>query len=84
MKAHAGADTTWQSDGMSDKPENLIVRMLRWIDSGISRLMERVGHTEQQAAVTQTSLKEMAATLERVEARLDQIERRLPPAPPSN
>jgi len=40
--------------------------------------MERVGHTEQQAAVTQISWKEIAAILERIEARLDQIERRLP------
>jgi len=64
---------------MSDKPDSVIVRMLRWIDSGVSRLMERVGHTEQQAAVTQISLKEIAATLERIEARLDHIERRLPP-----
>lgn len=67
---------------MSDRPEALVVRMLRWIDSGISRLMERVGYTEKQAAVTQISLKQMTDTLERIEARLEQIERRLPP--PSN
>jgi hypothetical protein len=68
---------------MSDKPETLIVRMLRWIDSGISRLMERVGYTEQQAAVTQVSLQHILATLARIEARLDRIERRLPPESPN-
>src|SRR5438270_7956468 len=52
---------------MSDKPDSVIVRMLRWIDSGVSRLMERVGHTEQQAAVTHISLKEIAATLQRID-----------------
>ena len=67
---------------MSDIPENLIVRMLRWIDAGISRLMERIGRTEQQTAVAQLSMKQVLAILERIEARLDQIERRLPPGPP--
>lgn len=65
--------------GMSDKPEGVIVKMLRWIDAGISRLMERVGRTEQQTAVTQLSMKQVLTTLERIEAKLDQIERRLPP-----
>ena len=64
---------------MSDKSESVIVKMLRWIDSGVSRLMERVRQTEQQTAVTQVSLKQVMETLERIEARLDRIERRLPP-----
>lgn len=64
---------------MSDRPEGLIVRMLRWIDAGINRLMERIGHTERQAAITQVSLQQIAGTLERIEARLTRIERRLPP-----
>ena len=64
---------------MSDRPETVIVKMLRWIDSGISRLMERVRQTEQQTAVTQISMKQVMETLDRIEARLDRIERRLPP-----
>ena len=64
---------------MSDKSESVIVKMLRWIDSGLSRLMERVRQTEQQTAVTQLSLKQVVEMLERIEARLERIERRLPP-----
>ena len=64
---------------MSDKPESVVVKMLRWIDSGISRLMERVRQTEHQTAVTQLSLKHVVDMLERIEARLDRIEQRLPP-----
>ena len=64
---------------MSEKSESVIVKMLRWIDSGVSRLMERVRQTEQQTAVTQISLKQVVETLARIEGRLDRIERRLPP-----
>ena len=70
---------TGQDHGMSDKPESVVVKMLRWIDSGISRLMERVRQTEHQTAVTQLSLKHVVDMLERIEARLDRIEQRLPP-----
>ena len=41
--------------------------------------MERVGHTEQQAAIAQVSLKKIVGTLDRIEARFAEIERRLPP-----
>ncbi len=64
---------------MSDRPEGLVVRMLRWIDAGIAKLIERVSRTEQQAAVTQVSLQQVVATLARIEARLERIERSLPP-----
>ena len=73
-----GAATGW-GEGMSDKPESLIVRMLRWIDSGVSRLMERVGQTERQTAATQLALGRVMEALGRIEARLERIERRLPP-----
>ena len=62
---------------MSDRPENTIVRMLRWIDAGIARLIERVSRTEQQSSVAQLSLQEVLAALERIETRLDRIERQL-------
>ncbi len=75
----AGKPLDRQSGGMSDKPESMIVRMLRWIDAGLSRLIERAARTEQEVVVTQLSMKRVVATLERIEARLDQIERRLPP-----
>ncbi len=64
---------------MSDRSESMIVKMPCWIDSGVSRLMERVRRTEQQTAVTQVSLKQVVETLERIEAWLERIERRLPP-----
>ena len=64
---------------MSDKLEGVVVKMLRWIDSGVSRLMERVRQTEQQTAVTQLSLKQVMETLDRIDARLDRIEQRLLP-----
>jgi hypothetical protein len=69
---------------MSDKPDGLVVRLLRWIDSGISRLIERTGRTEQQAWATQLSVNQIVATLARIEARLDQIEQRLPPRSPGS
>ena len=68
---------------MSDQPDTLMVRMLRWIDSGVPRLMERVGRTEQAVSVTQVFTKKITTTLERIGARLDQIEQRLPPKPSS-
>ncbi|HYZ63400.1 MAG TPA: hypothetical protein VE650_13185 [Acetobacteraceae bacterium] len=66
---------------MSDKPENTIVRMLRWIDSGVARLIERVGRTEQQTSIAQLSLQEVRTALERIEARLERIERSLTDRP---
>jgi len=68
---------------MSDKGETTIVRMLRWIDTGVGRLMERVGRTEQQTAVTQIELKAVMESLARIEARLGAIEQQLSPRPPN-
>jgi hypothetical protein len=40
---------------MSDRPEGVLVRMLRWIDSGVGRLLERMGGTEQQVATAHST-----------------------------
>jgi hypothetical protein len=64
---------------LSDRPEGILIRMLRWIDAGIGRLLERAGRTEQQIGVTQKSIDRIVETLDRIEGRLEQIEQRLPP-----
>ena len=64
---------------MSDKPEGALVRMLRWIDSGVGRLLERTGRTEQQVGTAQLAIGQVIKQLDRIEKRLDDIERRLPP-----
>ena len=52
---------------MSGRPEGVVVRMLRWIDSAISRLLKRI----RQTAATQLSMGRIVATLERIDARLE-------------
>ena len=64
---------------MSDRPEGVLVRMLRWIDSGVGRLLERMGRTEQQVGTAQLSISRIFEQLDRIERRLEDIERRLPP-----
>ena len=66
---------------MSDKTDNAIVRMLRWIDAGVSRLVERVARTEQQTAVTSIELTRVLESLARIESRLEAIEQRLARTP---
>ena len=66
---------------MSDRPEGILVRMLRWIDSGVGRLLERTGRTEQQVDIARLSIDRIINQLERIERRLDSIERRLPLPP---
>ena len=64
---------------MSDRPEGVLVRMLRWVDSGVGRLLERTGRTEQQVDKTQLAIGRIIEQLNRIEKRLEDIERRLPP-----
>ena len=66
---------------MSDRPEGVLLRMLRWIDSGVGRLLERMGRTEQQVGTAQLSIGRILEQLDRIERRLEDIERRLPPRP---
>ena len=65
---------------MSDRPEGVLVRMLRWVNSGVGRLLEKkTGRTEQQVDKTQLAIGRIIEQLNRIEKRLEDIERRLPP-----
>ena len=61
---------------MSDRPEGVLVRMLHWINSGVGRLLEPTGRTEQQVGIAQLAIAQIISRLDRIEERLDDIQRR--------
>lgn len=78
-----GAGVVYES-GMSDEPENLVLRSLRRIEAGMDGLREemrevktRIGLLEQQVSLMGQQVAAVSIRIDRVEARLDRIERRL-------
>ena len=69
---------------MSDSPDNLVLTLLRRLDSKLDRLIDdvqdlkhRMTSVERQLGDLRSDMAGMSARIDRLETRIDRIERRL-------
>jgi uncharacterized coiled-coil DUF342 family protein len=69
---------------MADEPENLVLVYLRRLDEKVDRVLDdlrdikhRVGSLERQAADIRVDMAAMSTRMDRIDGRLDRMERRL-------
>lgn len=71
-----GAGVVYES-GMSDEPENLVLRSLRRIEASLDSLREDMREVKTRVGLLEQQVVLLSTRVDRVEMRLDRIERRL-------